>query len=167
MATLSSSLLRSGAIFSLSKQTLAYISPLRIASVNLALPAAAISITSLLSDIWEGILKAVPKKKTSHSKRRSRFLAGKALKDVKSVVKCPGCGKPKKSHTLCPYCVSGMVAVPRMYDLELISRRNQTGLERRETRFTNRFTSTLNFASRSSYGACQLFSRDLRALELK
>lgn len=110
MAALSTSALRNGAFFGLFKQQLAYISPLRIPSVNIALPATAISIPSLLSDIWEGILKAVPKKKTSHSKRRHRFLAGKALKDVKSVVKCPGCGKPKKSHTLCPYCVSGTFA---------------------------------------------------------
>ena len=49
----------------------------------------------------------MPKKKTSHMKKRHRQLAGKALKDVKAVNNCPGCGRPKKAHTLCPYCVAG------------------------------------------------------------
>ncbi|ETN41330.1 ribosomal protein L32 [Cyphellophora europaea CBS 101466] len=106
MAAFSSALLRSGSLLDASRHALAAFNPLRTASVNIALPAAAISIPSLLSDIWEGILKAVPKKKTSHMKRRHRLLAGKAMKDVKSVVRCPGCGKPKKAHTLCPYCVA-------------------------------------------------------------
>lgn len=71
------------------------------------LPAITINVPRLISDIWEGILKAVPKKKTSHSKKRHRQLAGKALKDVKAINNCPGCGRPKKAHTLCPYCVAG------------------------------------------------------------
>jgi large subunit ribosomal protein L32 len=115
MAALTTSLLRTGGLFSFSTHSLPRFTSLRIASVNIALPTAAISIPSLLSDIWEGILKAVPKKKTSHMKRRHRLLAGKALKDVKSVVKCPGCGKPKKSHTLCPYCVSGKRRSSKVY----------------------------------------------------
>ena len=78
----------------------------RLISPAATLPAIAIGIRGWLSDIWEGVLRAVPKKKTSHAKRRHRQLAGKALKDVKGINSCPGCGKPKKSHTLCPYCVS-------------------------------------------------------------
>merc|ERR1711939_27060 len=74
-------------------------------SASIAIPAIAINIPGLVSDIWEGILKAVPKKKTSHRKKR-RQLAGKALKDVKAINECPGCGRPKKAHTLCPYCVA-------------------------------------------------------------
>ncbi|CAF9908668.1 MAG: hypothetical protein GOMPHAMPRED_006257 [Gomphillus americanus] len=58
-----------------------------------------------LGSIWDSILKAVPKKKTSHRKKRQRFLAGKALKDVTSLNKCSGCGNVKKAHHLCPYCV--------------------------------------------------------------
>lgn len=76
-------------------------------SAAITIPAIAINIPGLISDIWEGILKAVPKKKTSHMKKRHRQLAGKALKDVKAINECPGCGRPKKAHTLCPYCVSG------------------------------------------------------------
>lgn len=78
-----------------------------ILSASIAIPSIAINIPGLVSDIWEGILKAVPKKKTSHMKKRHRQLAGKALKDVKAVNECPGCGRPKKAHTLCPYCVAG------------------------------------------------------------
>ncbi|KAK5937714.1 Ski complex subunit Rec14 [Knufia obscura] len=73
---------------------------------TLTLPSISIQIPGFLSDIWEGVLRAVPKKKTSHMKKRHRQLAGKALKDVKSINTCPGCGRPKKAHFLCPYCVA-------------------------------------------------------------
>ena len=85
----------------------------------LAIPSIAIPSTlhlnlpSLLADIWESILRAVPKKKTSHSKKRSRFMAGKALKDVTNLNKCSACGNVKRAHLLCPYCVRG-----RVYPLE-------------------------------------------------
>lgn len=62
-------------------------------------------VGSLLRDIWESVLRAVPKQRTSHSKSRHRRMAGKALKDLIAVVKCPSCGRPKRSHYLCPYCV--------------------------------------------------------------
>ncbi|KAJ5855741.1 uncharacterized protein N7529_009685 [Penicillium soppii] len=67
--------------------------------------AISLNIPGLLSDIWESVLRAVPKKKTSHMKKRHRFMAGKALKDVKSLNKCPGCGQLKRAHLLCPHCV--------------------------------------------------------------
>lgn len=73
----------------------------------IALPSISIQVPGFLADIWQGILRAVPKKKTSHMKKRHRQLAGKALKDVKSINTCPGCGRPKKAHHLCPYCVAG------------------------------------------------------------
>ena len=60
-----------------------------------------------LAGLWESILRAVPKKKTSHSKKRSRFLAGKALKDVTALNKCSACGNIKRAHLLCPFCVEG------------------------------------------------------------
>ena len=68
-----------------------------------------LNVPSLISDIWESILRAVPKKKTSHMKRRHRFMAGKALKDVHSLNKCSACGNVKRAHLLCPYCVRGML----------------------------------------------------------
>lgn len=70
-------------------------------------------ISSGLQKLWEslrdGILKAVPKKKTSHAKKRHRQMAngtGK-LKDVTALNKCSACGRPKMAHLLCPYCVNG------------------------------------------------------------
>ncbi|KAL8785341.1 MAG: hypothetical protein Q9213_003406 [Squamulea squamosa] len=72
------------------------------------LPSIAIRLGALptfLSDLWESLLRAVPKKKTSHRKKRQRFLAGKALKDVTSLNKCSACGNVKRAHLLCPYCV--------------------------------------------------------------
>ncbi|KAK4141183.1 uncharacterized protein C8A04DRAFT_39315 [Dichotomopilus funicola] len=61
---------------------------------------------SILEDIWESVLKAVPKKKTSHMKKRHRQMAGKALKDVTSLCKCPACGEIKRMHYLCPNCAA-------------------------------------------------------------
>ncbi|KAG9621456.1 WD40 repeat-like protein, partial [Aureobasidium melanogenum] len=69
------------------------------------LPSIVIPIPGLVSDIWESILKAVPKKKTSHMKKRHRQMAGKGLKDVTSLNKCSGCGRVKRAHYLCPHCV--------------------------------------------------------------
>ena len=67
-----------------------------------------LNVPGFVSDIWESILRAVPKKKTSHMKKRHRQMAGKALKDVKNLRTCPGCGHMKRSHVLCPHCVEGM-----------------------------------------------------------
>ncbi|KAI4147424.1 MAG: hypothetical protein LQ341_001804 [Variospora aurantia] len=73
-----------------------------------------IALPSFLPDIWESILRAVPKKKTSHRKKRQRFLAGKALKDVTNLNRCSACGTVKRSHLLCPYCVQGNLDVKGM-----------------------------------------------------
>lgn len=67
-----------------------------------------LTIPGLLSDIWDSVLRAVPKKKVSHMKRRHRQMAGKALKDVKNLNTCSGCGQVKRAHVLCPHCVAGM-----------------------------------------------------------
>lgn len=79
---------------------------------SLGLPTLPISITvpPLLADLWDSVLRAVPKKKTSYMKKRHRQMAGKALKDVKSLNKCPGCGQIKRAHMLCPHCVRGTCA---------------------------------------------------------
>ncbi|KAJ9193571.1 hypothetical protein DTO166G4_598 [Paecilomyces variotii] len=68
--------------------------------------ASSTSVNGILSGIWESILRAVPKKKTSHMKKRHRQMAGKALKDVKNLNRCSGCGQIKRAHLLCPNCVS-------------------------------------------------------------
>ena len=67
-----------------------------------------------LGSIWEAVLRAVPKKKTSHRKKRQRFLAGKALKDVTETNRCSACGNIKRMHLLCPYCVRGKDCIGRV-----------------------------------------------------
>ncbi|RIA95417.1 ribosomal L32p protein family-domain-containing protein, partial [Glomus cerebriforme] len=49
------------------------------------------------------ILWAVPKKKTSHSKKRMRS-ANKGLKDKTNIIDCPGCGQKHLIHHLCFNC---------------------------------------------------------------
>ncbi|CAG8976509.1 hypothetical protein HYALB_00006006 [Hymenoscyphus albidus] len=75
-------------------------------SISLALPASIqLNVPGIVEGIWESILRAVPKNKTSHSKKRSRQMAGKGLKDVTSLNKCSVCGNIKRAHLLCPFCV--------------------------------------------------------------
>lgn len=76
------------------------------------LPAIVIPIPSLVSDIWESVLRAVPKKKTSHMKKRHRQMAGKALKDVTALNTCSACGRTKRAHVLCPHCVQSRFKSP-------------------------------------------------------
>lgn len=76
-------------------------------TLAIALPGISLNIPQLLDDIWGGILKAVPKNKTSHSRKRHRQMAGKALEDVNHLCKCPGCGATKRTHRLCQRCLEG------------------------------------------------------------
>ena len=77
-------------------------------SLSLAIPSAIqLNIPTLLGDLWDSVLRAVPKKKTSYMKKRSRFMAGKGLKDVTALNRCSACGHMKRAHVLCPYCVKG------------------------------------------------------------
>ncbi|KAK8215105.1 Ski complex subunit Rec14 [Zalaria obscura] len=55
------------------------------------LPSIWIPIPGIVSGLWEGILRAVPKKKTSHMKKRHRFMHNNKLKDVTALNKCSSC----------------------------------------------------------------------------
>ena len=91
-----------------------------------------LSLPSILSGLWESVLRAVPKKKTSHSKKRSRFMAGKALQDVTALNKCSACGTVKRAHLLCPFCVNGTCLFPLWSQLEWVIKacsRNQGDVE--------------------------------------
>ncbi|KAI9827030.1 MAG: hypothetical protein M1826_006509 [Phylliscum demangeonii] len=77
-----------------------------LSALGLATPR---SPSLLLQDIWDAILRAVPKKKTSHMKKRHRQMAGKALKDVTEIVNCPGCGGKKRAHVVCYYCMGAHI----------------------------------------------------------
>ncbi|KAI5809596.1 hypothetical protein DFH27DRAFT_521267 [Peziza echinospora] len=75
----------------------------------IAIPASfIINIPSLLPGIFESILRAVPKKKPTYSKRRMRQLAGKALPTLQNLNNCPACGRVKRAHTLCEHCVESI-----------------------------------------------------------
>ncbi len=89
-----------------------------IPSIAFAIPSAIhLNVPGLLEGIWESILRAVPKKKTSHMKTRSRQMAGKGLKDVTALNKCSGCGHLKRAHLLCPYCVAGRTCQSTLEEL--------------------------------------------------
>lgn len=53
-----------------------------------------------------GILKAAPKKKLSHSKHRMKLYApgNKQIKELNNIVRCPACGSVKRSHFMCMHC---------------------------------------------------------------
>lgn len=64
-----------------------------------------IGLGSLGSLLGEMILRAVPKQRTSHSKKRKR-MATKGLKNRKDLVPCRGCGRPKAVAHICLSCYS-------------------------------------------------------------
>ncbi|KAH0613207.1 uncharacterized protein H6S33_009587 [Morchella sextelata] len=72
-----------------------------------------LNIPSFLPELWESILRAVPKKKQSHSRKRMRQLAGKALQDNKALNRCPACGGVKRKNVLCENCVESIKAMWR------------------------------------------------------
>jgi large subunit ribosomal protein L32 len=50
-------------------------------------------------------------------KKRTRFMAGKGLKDITSLNKCSACGRVKRAHLLCPYCVDGTTLTFSLADM--------------------------------------------------
>ena len=75
-------------------------------STNIVLPntpSCALEANGLKS-IWDSILLwAVPKKRTSHSKKRMR-MTHKYLKPKNNYKTCPQCGNLKLPHMLCGHC---------------------------------------------------------------
>ncbi|KAK9763086.1 hypothetical protein K7432_010565 [Basidiobolus ranarum] len=70
--------------------------------VNTGLRAVGIG-SQIIGDLLGSILWAVPKKKTSHSKKRMRA-SNKALKNITNIMRCHSCGRPKLMHHICKYC---------------------------------------------------------------
>ncbi|PVF94559.1 hypothetical protein CPB86DRAFT_679853, partial [Serendipita vermifera] len=58
-----------------------------------------------LLELFPPWLLAVPKKKTSHSRKGMRS-ANKGLKDKNNIHACKACGRPKLMHNLCHHCFS-------------------------------------------------------------
>lgn len=75
-------------------------------TLSIAIPGLSLNLPTI-DDIWEGLLRAVPKNKVSHSRKRHRQMAGKALEDVNHLCRCPGCGEIKRTHRLCQTCLEG------------------------------------------------------------
>ncbi|KAF8912700.1 hypothetical protein CPB84DRAFT_1759298 [Gymnopilus junonius] len=83
--------------------------PRVIVAASLTLPRATWSIPSLQSllDLFPPFLLAVPKSKTSHSRKAMRS-ANKGLKDKRNITNCAGCGAVKLAHHICPNCYSAV-----------------------------------------------------------
>jgi large subunit ribosomal protein L32 len=77
-------------------------------TLRLTLPASMTSLIPIVTGIWDSILRAVPKKKSSYSQKRKRQLAGKGLKDKTNLTRCEACGDSKLLHTLCASCVKSI-----------------------------------------------------------
>ncbi|KIY43726.1 hypothetical protein FISHEDRAFT_53653 [Fistulina hepatica ATCC 64428] len=67
-----------------------------------------------LRELLPSIVLAVPKSKTSHSRKRMRA-ANKGLKDKQNLVSCPGCGCPKLAHHLCGNCYTFLNKLSKGY----------------------------------------------------
>ncbi len=57
-----------------------------------------------ICDSWDGFLWAVPKKRTSHSRKRKR-MTNKYLKPIRNYTVCPKCQNLKLLHVLCGHCL--------------------------------------------------------------
>jgi large subunit ribosomal protein L32 len=87
-----------------------------IPNLTITLPAVTINLPNLLPGLLEGLLRAVPKKKTTHSKKRMRQLAGKGLKEDIALVRCPACGQVKRAHVFCPHCLDKIKSIFKKWD---------------------------------------------------
>ncbi|KDR85030.1 hypothetical protein GALMADRAFT_53755 [Galerina marginata CBS 339.88] len=80
-----------------------------LTATSLSLPRTSWSLPSLqdLLDLFPPFLLAVPKSKTSHSRKAMRS-ANKGLKDKRNITNCAGCGSVKLAHHICPNCYSAV-----------------------------------------------------------
>lgn len=60
----------------------------------------------IFDQLAEMLLRAVPKKKVTHARKRIRSLT-KGLKNLTNIIRCPICSGPKLTHTLCWNCMRG------------------------------------------------------------
>ncbi|KAF9056205.1 hypothetical protein BJ165DRAFT_489084 [Panaeolus papilionaceus] len=81
--------------------------PAVLAATSLSIPKATWSMPSLQSllELFPPFLLAVPKSKTSHSRKAMRS-ANKGLKDKQNITNCPACGGVKLAHHVCANCYS-------------------------------------------------------------
>ncbi|CAG8452616.1 270_t:CDS:1 [Ambispora gerdemannii] len=60
--------------------------------------------TGILGQLFGPFLWAVPKQRTSHSKKRIRSMANSSLKDISNIGACQACGRHKLTHHFCSFC---------------------------------------------------------------
>jgi len=82
-----------------------------------------------LLELLPPIVLAVPKSKVSHSRKRMRS-ANKGLKEKLNVVTCPGCGRAKRAHHICPNCYS---EISRSFKAAIKSQISSTAPQARPT----------------------------------
>ncbi|TPX36371.1 hypothetical protein SmJEL517_g01554 [Synchytrium microbalum] len=63
---------------------------------------------SIIDIIIEGILLAVPKKRTTHRKKRLR-MATKWLRPMRNIMACPLCGRMTLMHHVCRHCTRSIL----------------------------------------------------------
>ncbi|KAI9090505.1 hypothetical protein DFS34DRAFT_653951 [Phlyctochytrium arcticum] len=73
----------------------------KLAPVASRIPA--VGLLGGLAGWLSGILMAVPKKKTTHRKKRLR-MATKWLKPMRNITTCPFCGQATLQHHICRSC---------------------------------------------------------------
>ena len=69
------------------------------------LPITCINAEAQDCNAWDGFLWAVPKRRTSHSKKRMR-MTHKYLKPIRHYTICPKCKNVKLLHVLCRHCLT-------------------------------------------------------------
>ncbi|KAF4622840.1 hypothetical protein D9613_001842 [Agrocybe pediades] len=84
-----------------------WLAPVATAAASLNVPRTTWNLPALgsLLELFPSIVLAVPKSKTSHSRKAMRS-ANKGLKDKRNITNCAGCGSVKLAHHICPNCYS-------------------------------------------------------------
>lgn len=88
----------------------------------------------VINYLQETILLAVPKKKVSHSKKRSRLLGPHSMRKVSLVQnldKCHSCGHIKRSNAVCMYCLG---SITHIWKQQLAQETNEHGMDETDKR---------------------------------
>ncbi|KAJ1504949.1 hypothetical protein HMI54_002431 [Coelomomyces lativittatus] len=91
-----------------SVRSIFFSNPTSLSSSSSSLLSLVDRVTSTV-DWFPFLLWAVPKQRTSHSKKRMR-MATKGLKNLHNITVCRVCQGPKLIHHLCPSCLANIHA---------------------------------------------------------
>ncbi|KAL3893985.1 MAG: hypothetical protein SGCHY_005530 [Lobulomycetales sp.] len=68
-----------------------------------------LTLQGILHELWDGLLWAAPKKRTTHSKKRKR-MAGKWPKPLLNLRPCPFCGSTQLMGHACRECLKKLTS---------------------------------------------------------